>query len=186
LLDQPLLTTRAPRPLRLRTLTPADAAAFARHAAADREHLRVHLGWPDQASELEGARAWLQAYATGADGRELVAGAFDGTEIVGGALLLRHDPAAAAIEIGCWAVTAVEGMGVARAACEVLIGHARAELGAQRVAWQCTRANPRSRALAERLGFTYEGTLRGVYVLDGARHDVDVLSLVGAELDPFV
>jgi hypothetical protein len=41
-IDQPL-ATRAPTPLRLRTLTPEDANAFARHAAADLEHLREHL-----------------------------------------------------------------------------------------------------------------------------------------------
>ena len=46
--------------------------------------------------------------------------------------------------------------------------------------------NTRSRRLAERLGFQHEGTLRSNYVLRGERLDTDVLSLVGAELDPFV
>jgi RimJ/RimL family protein N-acetyltransferase len=181
-IDQPL-ATRAPTPLRLRTLTPDDAPAVARHAAADLEHLREHLGWPEPATEPGGARRWLEAYANGEDGRVLVAGAFDREEIVGGALLLQHEPAIAAIELGCWAIGRVQGLGVARAACEALIAHARTELGAERVAWRCTTVNPRSRALAERLGFRYEGTLRSVFVLRGRRYDMDVLSLVGAELD---
>jgi hypothetical protein len=33
------------------------------------------------------------------------------------------------------------------------------------------------------LGFQYEGTLRSAYVLRGERYDMDVLSLVGADLD---
>jgi ribosomal-protein-serine acetyltransferase len=181
-IDRPL-TTRSPTPLRLRTLTPDDAGAFARHVAADLEHLREHLPWPDQTADPDGARAWLEEYATGAGGRVLVAGAFDGPEIVGGALLLAHDPVAATIELGCWATSGVQGLGVARAACTALIAHARTELAAERVAWRSTTANARSRALAERLGFRYEGTLRSAYLLHGRRHDLDVLSLVGSELD---
>jgi ribosomal-protein-serine acetyltransferase len=183
-IDQPL-ETRWPRPLRLRTLTPADAGVFARHAAADVEHLREHLGWAESASDPAGAFAWLKAYAAGDGGRVLVAGAFDGEEIVGGALLMNHDPDAAKVELGCWTSSAVEGHGVARAACAALIGYARRDLHAERVAWRCTTLNFRSRALAERLGFHYEGTLRSAYLLGGRRYDMDVLSLVGAELDAY-
>ena len=90
---------------------------------------------------------------------------------------------AASVELGCWASSAVQGLGVARAASEALIAYARAELAAERVAWRSTTVNRRSRGLAERLGFRYEGTLRSAYVLRGERYDLDVLSLVGAELD---
>jgi ribosomal-protein-serine acetyltransferase len=181
-IDQPL-ATRAPTPLRLRTLTPADAAAFARHIAADAEHLREHLPWPDIAADPAGAREWLELYASGRDGRVLVAGAFNGAEIVGGALLTHHEPAMAAIELGCWAIAAVEGMGVARASCQALIAYARAQLRVERVEWRTTSVNARSRTLAERLGFRHEGTLRSNYVLRGERYDTEVLSLVGAEID---
>jgi ribosomal-protein-serine acetyltransferase len=181
-IDGPL-ETRLPRRLRLRTLTPDDAHAFARHTAADVEHLREHLPWADAAVEPDGARAWLESYARREEGRVLVAGAFDGDQIVGGALLLHHDPYAATIEIGCWATAAVEGRGVARAACRALIAFARRELYVERIAWHCTTVNRRSRALAERLGFRHEGTLRSAYVLRSERLDLDVLSLVGAEID---
>jgi ribosomal-protein-serine acetyltransferase len=181
-IDQPL-ATRAPRQLRLRTLTPADADAFAAHVAADAEHLGVYLPWPETASDPAGARAWLDLYERGDDGRVLVAGVLDGDEIVGGALLMHHAAAFAIVELGCWAIAAVEGMGVARAACEALIALARTELHAERVEWRSTTVNARSRALAERLGFRHEGTLRSAYVLRGERYDSDVFSLVGAELD---
>lgn len=172
--------------LRLRTLTPDDAEAFARHVAADRAHLREHLPWGDVAHEPGGARAWLGRYAEHADGRVLVAGAFASEEIVGGALLMAHRPEAAAVELGCWASSRVAGQGVAGAACAALLGYARDALRAERVIWFCTTDNRRSRALAERLGFRHEGTLRSAYVLRGERHDLDLLALVGAELDAFV
>ena len=50
--------------------------------------------------------------------------------------------------------------------------------------WRCTTVNPRSRALAERLGFVYEGTQRSAHVLHGERYDLDVLSLVGRGARP--
>jgi ribosomal-protein-serine acetyltransferase len=182
MIDRPL-ETRSPRPLRLRTLTPADAGAVARHAAADIEHLRQHLRWPEPASDPAGAREWLELYVRGDDGRVLVAGVFDGDEIVGGALLLHHDLEFSTIELGCWAASAVQGMRVARAACEALIAYARTELHVERIEWRCTTVNQRSRALAERIGFRHEGTLRSDFVMRGERYDSDVLSLVGAEID---
>ena len=181
-IDEPL-DTRSNAPLRLRTLTPDDAVPFARHVAADLEHLRVHLPWPESAAVPAGARVWLQAYADATNGRVMAAGVFDGSEIVGGALLAHHDPPAASVELGCWATSGVQGLGVARAASEALIAYARAALAVERVAWRSTTVNGRSRALAERLGFRYEGTLRSAYVLRDERYDIDVLSLVGAELD---
>jgi RimJ/RimL family protein N-acetyltransferase len=68
----------------------------------------------------------------------------------------------------------------------VLLGLARRDLAAERVEWHASTLNVRSRRLAERLGFTHEGTMRSNYVLRGDRLDTDVLSLVGGELDPFV
>jgi len=56
-----------------------------------------------------------------------------------------------------------------------LIRYARQDLEVERINWRCTTVNPRSRALAERLGFKYEGKMRSAY-------DLDVLSLVGSEL----
>jgi ribosomal-protein-serine acetyltransferase len=181
-IDEPL-ETRSPRPLRLRTLTPDDAEAFARHVVADAEHLGVHLPWPETTADPAGAHEWLERYANGADGRVVVAGALDGDAIVGGALLIHHEPTLGNIELGCWAVSAVEGMGVARASCGALLAFARRKLRVERVEWRTTTVNPRSRALAERLGFRYEGTRRSDYVLRGRRYDTDVLSLVGTEID---
>ena len=99
---------------------------------------------------------------------------------------IHHDPDYAIVEIGCWLTAAAEGGGVAAAACRVLLGLARRDLAAERVEWHASTLNIRSRRLAERLGFTHEGTMRSNYVLRGDRLDTDVLSLVGAELDPFV
>ena len=180
------LDTGLPGPVILRAMTTADAVAFADHVAADLPRLAEHLPWPALTDTPDGAAGWLGPYERREDGRVVVGGIWAGDALVGGALLFHHEPYAAVVEIGCWLTAAAEGGGVAAAACSALIGLARSELAAERVEWHSTTTNTRSRRLAERLGFTHEGTLRSNYVLRGERLDTDVLSLVGAELDPFV
>lgn len=168
-----------------RRLSAADADAFAAHVMSDLDRLRAHLPWPDVTSTPEGAAGWLTAYDVQEDGRVGVGGMWHDGTLLGGALLFHHDPGFANVELGCWVVAAGEGAGVVSAACRVLLHVARADLGAERVEWHAASTNLRSRQLAERLGFSYEGTLRSNYVLSGQRLDTDVLSLVGPELDAF-
>jgi ribosomal-protein-serine acetyltransferase len=177
------LDTRHPSPVTLRRLTTADAEAFARHVAQDSDRLLTYLPWPEATGTPEGAAEWLGPYERNEDGRVVAAGAWsDGGELLGGALLFHHDPTFALVELGCWVVEAGEGHGIAAAACRAMLDIARDELDAERVEWRTTTVNERSRALAERLGFKYEGTLRSNYVLGGERYDTDVLSLVGDEI----
>jgi ribosomal-protein-serine acetyltransferase len=180
------LVTGLPGPVVLRALTTADVVAFADHVAGDLPRLQEHLPWPELTSTPDGAAGWLGPYERREDGRVVVGGVWSGNALVGGALLFHHQPEAGIVEIGCWLTVAAEGGGVAAAACQVLVGLARSDLAAERVEWHCSTGNTRSRRLAERLGFQHEGTLRSSYLLRGERLDTDLLSLVGAELDPFV
>lgn len=101
-------------------------------------------------------------------------------DLVGGVVLFNHVDGA--VELGCWALARAEGFGVVRAACLAALHQAK-ELGAVRVVWQCDPRNERSAALARRLGFVHEGTLRSSYVVRGERLDTAVYSLVGDEID---
>jgi ribosomal-protein-serine acetyltransferase len=170
-------------PLLLRPATPADAAAFAAHVARDLEHLAEHLGWPATSTTPEGAAAFVDPYLRRDDGRELMLLLEDGDAVVGGTVLLHHDPRVGAIEVGCWIVAGYEGQGLVRRAVLATVAHARTALGSHRVVWTAAAANVRSRALAERLGFRHEGRLRGAGLHRDERQDLDVLSLVGDEVD---
>jgi len=184
---QPTLATRRlavpGRPATLRRLTAADAVPFAAHIAGDLSRLGEHLPWPAATSSVDGARVWLENHELARDGRVIAVGVWDETRLVGGAVLFHHEPAAATVELGCWVVAEAEGRGIAAASCLALLELARGGLRAERVEWRTTPANTRSRRLAERLGFRYEGRLRSRYVLRDKRLDIDVLSLVGEEID---
>ena len=187
MLDEPIqLSTGYPEPVVMRKITTADADAFARQVASDVDHLGEHLGWPATTTTPEGAAGWLGKYERQEDGRLLIGGAFSGHELLGGALLLHYDETYRNVELGVWIVSKAEGRGVASAACLALIALARNELNVERIEWVAGTENRRSRRLAEKLGFRYEGTLRSSYELRGSRYDTDVLSLVGEEIDQAV
>jgi RimJ/RimL family protein N-acetyltransferase len=186
LADELPLSTGFPEPVTLRGLTTADAGAFARHVAADADHLGEYLPWPAITDNPEGAAAFLSAYERGDDGRVLIAGAWHGDELLGGALLFHHEEGSANIELGCWVVSSAQGTGVASAACLAVVELARSELGVERIEWRTTTVNERSRRLAEKLGFKHEGMLRSNYPLRTERYGSDVLSLVGEEIDQAV
>jgi ribosomal-protein-serine acetyltransferase len=177
------LLSRLPGDVTLRRLSSVDAEAFAAHAAGDLEHLGRYLGWPALTSTPDGAAGWLGAYERQEDGRVVAGGAWSGDALLGGALLLHHEPRYRNVELGCWVVSSAAGTGLAAACCRELLRVARRDLQAERVAWLVDTENIASRRLAERLGFRLEGTQRSSYVLDGARRDLDQLSLVGTEID---
>lgn len=166
-----------------RHLTTADAEAFAAHVAANLEQLGEFLPWPEVTDTPAGAAEWLGRYQRREEGRVVAEGLWEGDRLVGGGVLFHHVPDQAVVELGVWMAADAEGRGFARAMCGSLLMVARRDLGAERVVWTCASQNSRSRRLAERLGFVYEGTQRSALVLRGRRLDLDVLSLVGSELD---
>jgi RimJ/RimL family protein N-acetyltransferase len=178
------LPVRGGGAVRLRPATAGDAEAWAAHVAADLGHLGEHLPWPAATAEPAGAAAFIGRYLHREGGRALLLVLEDdGGRLVGGTVLMTHDPRTRSIELGTWVVLGLEGRGVVRAACRATIAHARRALDVHRVVWTAASGNARSRALAERLGFVHEGTLRDAGLHDGRRQDLDVLSLVGPEID---
>lgn len=63
------------------------------------------------------------------------------------------------------------GQGYAREAMARVVRHGFEELGLERLAARFHAGNDASRRLLEKLGFAYEGTLRGHVLRDGARRD---------------
>lgn len=64
------------------------------------------------------------------------------------------------VELGYWLDAAMQGRGIVTQACRTMVRHAFEEHQVHKVVISCAIDNPRSRAVAERLGFTQEGVLR--------------------------
>lgn len=141
---------------------------------ADLEHLQPweELARPDLTLEEFAARlrttrlAWV-------DGKALPCTLRWRGEVVG-ALGARLDPELSRAGLGYWIDAGHQGRGIVTRAAATLREHLVRDRGVQRVEIRCAAQNRPSRAVAERLGFTLEGTLRSVLPAAGGRHDVCV------------
>lgn len=84
----------------------------------------------------------------------------DGGEIVGGSGLHNVDWKLRRFEVGYWGRTRFGGRGLMTEGVRALADHALQALRARRVFLSCDARNLRSRRLAERAGFAFEGILR--------------------------
>ena len=169
--------------LLVRPVEPSDTDASVTHVCADLDHLGEFLGWPAVTTDPIAARGFITRYAEQQAGRKLLLGAFDGPRLMGGTVLMGHQPLTGTVELGCWIVAALEGKGVVRQLCLQTLRYARDELVVHRVEWRSASDNTRSRDLATRLGFRFEGRLREAAVHRGQPQDLDLFSLVGSEID---
>jgi len=121
-----------------------------------------------EASEL---RDWLSGMAAGDDPLFFAILDVEGAA-VGVASYLRIDGAVGSIEVGHIHYSPL--LQRTRAATEAMYLMARRafdELGYRRYEWKCDDLNAPSRAAAERLGFTYEGTFRKHRIYKGRNRD---------------
>ena len=96
--------------------------------------------------------------------------------------LMDIQPANAAIELGhIWFAPAMRRTRAATEAMVLLLRLAADDLGYRRLVWKCNALNAPSRRAAERLGFTYEGTLRAAQIVKGRERDTAMFSIVGDE-----
>jgi RimJ/RimL family protein N-acetyltransferase len=105
------------------------------------------------------------------------------TGVVSGWLaLMEIEPAHAAIELGhIWFAPSLQRTRAATEAMFLLLRLAADDLGYRRLVWKCHALNAPSRRAAERLGFTYEGTLRAVRVVRGRVRDTAYYSILADE-----
>ena len=105
------------------------------------------------------------------------------TGVVSGWLtLMEIEPRNAAIEIGhIWFAPRMQRTRAATEAMFLLMRLAMDDLGYRRLVWKCNALNAPSRRAAERLGFTYEGTLRAHLTVKGRRRDTAYFSILAEE-----
>jgi RimJ/RimL family protein N-acetyltransferase len=105
------------------------------------------------------------------------------TGVVSGWLtLMDMQPKNAAIELGnIWFAPRMQRTRASTEAMFLLLKLAADDLGYRRLVWKCNSLNAPSRRAAERLGFTYEGTLRAHSIPKGRRRDSAYFSILDDE-----
>jgi ribosomal-protein-serine acetyltransferase len=166
----------------LRPLEPWQAAEFFASIDRMRAHLEPWIRLASVVTDEESARRFLQDYADRQardEGR--IYGIWIDGELAGGTLFRVFDTRAGVCEVGVWLAPEAGGRGLITTAARHMIDWAFGVRGMARVEWRTVPHNARSIAVAKRLGMTRDGVLRQDHVLNGARYDDEVWSLLAHE-----
>ena len=136
---------------------------------------------------LDDALAYVTEFvdASWTSGRAAPFGVFDGVsgEGLGTISLVSMDLADGLAEVGYWVAPWARRRGAATAGTLAIARWAFESLGVARLTWLAEVGNDGSRAVAERAGFTVEGTLRDrIRRRDGSRADAWIGSLLPSDL----
>jgi ribosomal-protein-serine acetyltransferase len=153
-------------------------------AVVERERARLGVGmpWIAVTKTIEDQRTWLESVSSNERSFEGCGLFLDGCFI--GGVGLMPDSYGIAAEIGYWIDVAHEGRGLVSRAVRALIDIGFGELGLHRIAIRSGVDNHRSRAVPERLGFTFEGVERGGGRGTAGYHDLNVYSMLRDEWLP--
>jgi ribosomal-protein-serine acetyltransferase len=163
----------------LRSLEPEDAEAVFAVIDANREHLRRWFPWVDPTVSPAEPRAFIERSRASENDVEAVGIWVDGG--FAGSIGMRVDPLNNHGELGYWLAKSFEGRGLVTKGCRALIEHGLRELRLHRIVITAAPDNVRSRAVAERLGFTQEAQLRDAGLAAGGYHDLVVYGLLEHE-----
>ncbi len=137
----------------LRAPDPIDAEAIADAINQSLDHLRGFMVWASQPATVEqqATRLALAAedFSAAGDAHYTM---FFGDEVIGG-LGLHRRQGAGVLEVGYWLRADHEGRGTMTSAVRAVLPVAFDVDGAARVMIRCDKANSRSAAIAQRLGF---------------------------------
>lgn len=165
----------------LRALEEADADELHALIERNRGELANWMQWAQGETPEDTLRFVRTARTMERDGGGLRR-AIVGEHIVGVVSCSRIDRTNRSAEIGYWLDRGQRGRGIMTSAVATLIDHAFDSLHLNRLEIRTDVNNGPSRALAERLGFRYEGTLRQSYRVSEERYSDDaVYSLLASD-----
>ena len=167
--------------LALKLMTERDAEEAYALIDRDREHLGEYLPWVDKLHSIEDERKSLAALGFDPNGKINCFLTLDGRIIgaIGPAII---DRGAEWADIGYWIGSDWEGKGYVTAGVREVEKLCFTDLGMERVQITNDVANTRSRAIPEKLGYTFEGILRRHIVSGHGRiADRSVYSLLKPE-----
>ncbi len=168
----------------LEPLDPAMHAAAlfaASHGSPAVEALWTYMPYGPFDDELS-MREWLDGIAGSSDPQFFAVLERESGAPVGMVSYLNVDTAMRHVEFGhIWFAPAAQRTRTNTEAMSLMLEQAFEELGNRRVEWKCDALNARSRAAAERLGFTFEGIFRQHVIVKGRNRDTAWFSMLDRE-----
>ena len=149
---------------------------------SNREYLRRWHPWVDNVRLADDAGKLISSWEQqNAKNRGLCAGIFFDGRFCGVVHHLNVDWSNRWTALSYWLDEAHQGQGIMTACCRALIAHGFQAWKLNRITIECAAENTRSRAIPERLGFQFEGIVRGVEWLHDHFADHAVYGLLRAD-----
>lgn len=166
----------------LRFLETRHAAELLHFVEGSRAHLDEYLGWTRGMNSVEDAEKFIKRGMTRYAEDELpYVGVWQDNVMAGGILFFPLESRIQATEIGYWLGQGFTGRGLMSRAVVAMMSYCFDALQLNRVALGADVNNTRSRALAERLGFAYEGTRRNAWLLGDQWVDIAFYAMLQAD-----
>jgi len=168
----------------IRLITPYDAEELFVVIDRNRSHLRRWHPWLDDTTEQKHVEAYLDRVLHGYADKKTVTFVVtddDDNRIIGTCSLNQIDWQTSTAWIGYWLAEDQQGKGIMTRSAQALLTYAFETLGLQMCQLRAAVENRKSRAVAERLGFRHDGTLRRAENLYGTVVDHAVYSLLKSE-----
>ncbi len=181
-MDDSLRIEIAPN-LELRLRDAADAPEFFRVTDRNRAYLREWLPWVDANTTVQHTENFIRECAErfkkgiGADFGIMYEGKW-----VGSCGLREIDRKKKCGEIGYWLDADFQGKGIVTRCAQVLLEYAVATLRLHRIIIRAAVGNTKSRAVADRLGFSFEGIAREEEFLYDHYVDIAYYSMLAHEV----
>jgi RimJ/RimL family protein N-acetyltransferase len=170
--------------VRLEPLDPdAHAAGLYRrsHGSPDDDAIWTYMAY-GPFDGLEQMRGWLTANAASSDPLFFAVVERPTGEPAGVVSMMNIDTEMRRLELGhIWYVRSAQRGRANTEAALLMLGAAFDSWGYRRVEWKCDALNARSRAAAERLGFTFEGVFRSHMIVRGRNRDTAWFSMLDEE-----
>lgn len=126
-------------------------------------------------------KAWMTDLCAGPDPMPHAIIDLRSNRVVGLAAYLRITPGAGSIEVGHVLYSPLLQRGTLATEAMYLMMRRAFELGYRRYEWKCDNLNAKSKAAAQRLGFSFEGIFRQAIVYKGRTRDTAWFSVIDAE-----
>lgn len=169
----------------LRGWQDSDSVALNAAIQESASHIGEWLPWPKYHQSPDDTRAFIRRsraqWALGERFEMNITERATGA-ILGSTSLTPHQWNLPSFEIGYWLRASAEGHGYMTESVHLLLTYCFETLSAQRVMIRCDARNDRSRAIPERLGFTFEGTHRNDHRgTDGTARDSMIWAMIPDE-----
>jgi ribosomal-protein-serine acetyltransferase len=163
----------------IRSFEPSDGEHVFSLVEANRMHLRPWMPWEITTRSVADSRAFITRSL--ASEHDLDANGIWVDGELAGSMGIRVDPMNDLAELGYWVAKPFEGRGLITRAARRFVEYGFAERKLHRIEIHAAVGNERSRAVAERLGFRQEGTLREAIKTSAGYLDVVIYAMLSSD-----